>query len=245
MPAILETTLRTRKSVRHVHELMFSIYFSLLLILADDVSSKWVDNPGDRTPWVLHMKFLLTGDYRTHSLVADTKLRLAFVFLWAVSALGIFLLLRTLVRFSLTRSFLRIAAGVIVVAGFPLIFAYGCHTLLLLLLLVEVVAALLCTVFYAYRNWPSRALWAISLAVLHFTFWSWCTWNGDYFPPGWVGGVPLLWPGYTLTWVTVKDPVLIYPWLGLLATLAWGLYVRQSEENGQRAVYAAGKTDKR
>jgi hypothetical protein len=91
MPTILGTTPRTWKSVRHIHELMFSIYFSLLLILADDVSSKWVGNPGDRTPWVLRMKFLLTGDYRTHSLVADPKLRLAFVFLprqqnlWVVS----------------------------------------------------------------------------------------------------------------------------------------------------------------
>jgi hypothetical protein len=244
MPTIPETTPRTWKGVRHIHELMFSIYSSLLLILADDVSSKWVDNPGDRTPWVLRMKFLLTGDYRTHSLVADPKLRLAFVFLWAVSALGIFLLLRILARLSLTHAFLRIAAGVIIVAGFPLIFAYGCHTLLLLLLLVEVVAALVCTVFYAKRNWPSRALWAISLAVLHFSFWSWCTWNGDYFSPGWVGGVPLFWPGYTLTSFTVKDPALIYPWLGFLATLAWGLYVRQSGENGQREDYSAGKTDK-
>jgi hypothetical protein len=243
MPTILGTTPRTWKSVRHIHELMFSIYFSLLLILADDVSSKWVGNPGDRTPWVLRMKFLLTGDYRTHSLVADPKLRLAFVFLWAVLSLGIFLLLRVLARFSLTRAFLRIAAGVIVVAGFPLIFAYGCHTLIFLLFLVEAVAALVCTVFYACGNSPSSALWAISLAVLHFTFWSWCTWNGDYCSPGWMGGVPLFWPGYTLTWVTVKDPLLIYPWLGLLATIVWGLYVRQSEETGQHADYSGGRTD--
>lgn len=228
MPTMLETIPKTWKSVRHIHELMFSVYFSLLLILADDVSSKWVDTPGDRIPWVLRLKFLLTGDYHTHSLVADPGLRLAFAVLWAGSALGIFLLFRILTRLSLTHAFLRIATGIIVVAGFPLIFIYGCHTLLVLVLLVEVGAALACIIFFAYRDWPSRAPWAISLAMLHFAFWSWCTWNGDYFSPGWVGGVPLFWPGYTLTWITVKDPLLLYPWLGLLATLAWGFYVRQS-----------------
>jgi hypothetical protein len=118
----------------------------------------------------------------------------------------------------------------VAIAGFPLIFAYGCHNLLLLILLIEVAAALICTFFYVYQIWPRSTPWAISLAVLHFGFWSWCTWNGGYFSPGWVGGVPLFWPGYTLTWLTVEDPLLIFPWLGFLATLAWGGYVRQSGE---------------
>lgn len=234
MPTILETTSKPGTGRRYLHEITFSVYVSLLLILADDVSSKWVNNPGDRIPWVLRMKFLLTGDYRTHSLVADPKLRFAFVFLWAVLALGIFLLLRTARRPS-ARTFLRTGAGIVTVAGFPLIFAYGFHNILVLILLVETAAAVICVLIFVDRQWPRSVPWAISLALLHFGFWSWCTWNGHYFSPGWVGGVPLFWPGYTLTWLTVEDPVLIYPWLGFLTTLAWGLYIRQPAESPRHA----------
>lgn len=237
MPTPVLTIARPSKYVRYAHELALSVYFSGLVIWMNDAASKWRDQPGDRIPWVLQIEFLLTGDYRPPSLVDDPKLRFAFFFLWAVSALGIFLLLRLSARFSLTEKFLRTVGGIVAVAGFPLALVYACHTYSLLR--VEVLAALVCTFFYLYRNWPSRAYWAFLLLVLHFAFLSWCAWALRHYPPlgdsAALAIVPLLWPGVKLTRLTVEAPELIYPWLGLLASLAWGFYVRQPVEHNHLA----------
>jgi hypothetical protein len=222
-----ETTTKIGQLVRYAHELAFSVYFPFLLIWVNDARSGWRNNPGDRLPWVLQLQLLMTGGYHPRSSVDDSTLRIAFISLWAASAVTIFVLLRILARFSFTHVFLRTFAGIVAVVGFPLTCVYACPGLYayrgLSLTLVEVVAALVCAFLYVSGSWPSKAPWGILLLVLHFAFWSWCAWILRYFP---LGGVPLLWPGYSSTWHTLEAPQLIYPWLGFLASLGWGLYVR-------------------
>jgi hypothetical protein len=215
--------------------LAFAVYLPLLMIFANDAGSGWTNSLGDRVPWVLQAKFLLTGDYRTHSLIDDSKLRLAFVVLWAVSALGVFLALLVLGRFSFTRVFLRVGAGLVVVAGFPAICVYLWRNLYayrdVSLTVIEMALALVLTFLYAGWQWPRSAAWMIVLLILHFSFWSWCAWGLRYFAIP--GGVPLLWPGFRATRLTTEAPQLIYPWLGFLASVAWSLYVRQPSEKGE------------
>jgi len=223
------TTARYPNYVRYAHELMFSICVAGLVIWLNDATSGWRNSPGDRIPWILDMEFLLTRNPLPPPSVDDPKLRFTFAFLWAVSALCIFLLLRLSARFSLTRKSLRIIGGIVAVAGFPLAFVYARRNNPLPL--VEVAIALVCIYLYLYRNWPRKAYWALLLLVLHCAFWSWCAWAMRHYPPlgdpAALAGFPLLWPGSTLTRATTEAPELIYPCLGFLATRAWSFYVRQ------------------
>jgi hypothetical protein len=229
MTTTVATTARGPNLVRYGHELMFSIYLAGLVIWLNDAASGWRNLPGDRIPWVLEMEFLLTGNSRLPSSLDDPKLRFTFVFLWTVSALCIFLLLRLFARFSLTEKCLRIIGGIVAVAGFPLAFVYARRNYSLPL--VEVAVALVCIYLYLYRNWPGKPYWAVLLLALHCAFWSWSAWAMRHYPPlgdpAALAGFPLPWPGFKLTHATTEAPELIYPWLGFLATLAWGIYVRQ------------------
>jgi hypothetical protein len=230
--------------IRYLHELIFSIYLPGLLIWANDASSRWAGQPGDRVPWVLQLKFWMTGDDRSHSLVDDPKLRVAFVFLWIASAAVLFLLLRILARLSFVHFFLHSFAGVVAVAGFPLAYlcarlgrarvgefgaqfadVTGITVLCVSLLLLETAAVLLCAFLYSSGRWPRRTISAILVLVLHSGFWSFCAWGMRYLS---LGGVPLFWPGYNLTDLTLRAPQMLYPWLGFLASLAWGLYAKLS-----------------
>lgn len=219
--------------LRYAHELAFSIYFPGLLIWVNDASSGWVNAKGDKGPWVLQLESLITEGHRPHSPVDDPLLRFAFVLLWVISALGVFLLLRVLSRFSLVQVFLRTCGGIIAVAGFALAYLYVNISVRytstlgrvagLSWAMGEVAVALLCTFLYLLGRWPWRAPWTIVLLFLHFTLWSFLAWGMRYSP---LAGVPLLWPGFRLSTLTTEAPQLIYPWLGFLTSLAWGLYVR-------------------
>jgi hypothetical protein len=217
---------RFAKYVRCAHEIAFSIYFPLLLI--------WVNNDttpagvlGARIAWVVKMELLISGGRYPHSFM-DPTLRFAFAFLWALSAVVVFLCLRILGRFSFTHVFLRTFAGIVALAGFPLACVYVYRSLAWTL--VEAVAILVCACFYVFRSWPARAWWALLPLVLHSAFWTWAAWDTRTLGhPGFL----LLWPGYDLTWLTHEYPNLIYPLLGFLASVVWGLYVRQSAEPTQ------------
>jgi len=129
-----------------------------------------------------------------------------------------------LARLSFSDVFLRTFAGIVAVAGFPLtagyvsfrgyvqmlssiprafLYAYAPHRWLA----VEVMATLVCIFLYVFLKWPTKARWGLLLLCLHFAVWTWFVFIG--------GGKSLI----------------IFPLLGFLASLAWGMYVRQSAEN--------------
>jgi len=255
MPTLIGVTSKIPKYARYANEIAFSIYLPGLLIWVNDVSSRWANQPGDRVPWVLQLKFFITGDYGRHDLGDDPKLRFAFILLWVLSAVGVFLLLRILARLSFTHVLLRTFAGIVAIAGFPLtlVYAYlgaphaqtpGRSVAGFSWALVEVAAALVCAFLYVSGRWPHRVFWAISLLVVHSAFWSFCAWGmrDSLFP--W-GGVPLLWPGYNLTRLTLETPQLIYPWLGSLATVAWALYARHGSRRPEALAQNLGAADSR
>ncbi|MGB7624836.1 MAG: hypothetical protein WBN92_21015 [Terriglobia bacterium] len=227
--------------VRYLHEITFSIYFPLLIIMANSVRS--ILHPAGSS-WVDSLCLLFTRG-RSPQSYADPTLRFAFACLWAVSAAVLFLCLRSLAGFSFTRLFLRIFAGIVALIGFPLALWYvtfrtdlpvsGFPRALLNAsyyyvphwFVAELAATLVGAFFYVFRKWPAKTGWAVALLILHFGIWACLVLL--YVGAG--SGNILLWPGYSWTPLTRAYPSLIYPLLGFVASLAWGVYVRQSAES--------------
>jgi hypothetical protein len=211
MAEMIESTPQSRKRARLLHEIAFSIYFSLLLIIANAISS--IQNPAGKS-WVDELQFLIAGGRDAPSY------HFAFGFLWATSTAVLFLCLRMLARLSFSDVFLRTFGGIVVVAGFPLtagyvsfrgylrmlssfprafLYAYAPHRWLA----IEVMATLVCIFLYVFLKWPTKARWGLFLLALHFVIWTWFVL---------IGG---------------DESLIIFPPLGFLASLAWGLYARQ------------------
>lgn len=131
--------------------------------------------------------------------------------------------MRFLARLQILDLVLRTFAGIIAVTGFPLACGYisfrgylrmfGSVTRALLYvyaphrwLAIEVLISLACISVYVFLKWPTKARWGLLLLCLHFVIWTWFSSMGG------------------------ERSQLIYPLLGLLASLAWGAYVRRSVE---------------
>ena len=213
MSEMIEGVPQFRKRARLLHEIAFSIYFPRLLMMVNDLRS--IQHPSQRS-WVDDLQLLMAGVGRAPSY------HFAFTFLWAMSAAVLFLCLRMLARFSISDVFLRTFAGIVAVIGFPLAAGYISYLGYLHMLgsiprallyayapyrwlAIEVMAALVCVLLYVFLKWPSKARWGLLLLGLHFAVWTWLVLLGFF--------------------------SLVYPLLGFLASLAWGLYVRQSAES--------------
>lgn len=172
----------------------------------------------------------------------DSGLRFAFLLLWLGSATLVFLCVRLLSRSSSLRSLLRVVSGMVAVAGFPiasaytsfrgylnmlrsipqaLLYAYAPHRWLGL----EALASLVGLFLYAFSKRLQKATLALPMLFLHFAVWSWLV----IFGAG--SGNILLWPGHSWVSLTREHPSLIYPLLGLLASVVWGLYVRRPNQS--------------
>lgn len=212
---MIDSVPQSRKRARLLHEIAFSIYFPLLLITANGVRS--VQHPAGKS-WVDDLQLLIAGVCHAPSY------HFAFSLLWAASMAALFLCLRMLAGLSFSDVFLRTFAGIVAVAGFPLtagyvsfpgylhmlgsfprglLYAYAPHRWLA----VEVMATVVCIFLYVFLKWPTKAHWGLLLLGLHSAIWIWFVF---------IGG---------------EKSLMIFPPLGFLASLAWGLYVRQSREN--------------
>lgn len=212
MPEIVQRTMHPRKSARFFHEVAFSIYFPLLLITANTMAS--AQHP-ETNSWADKLYTLTIGDKQSQP--DGHAHRFAFFLLWGAAALVLFLCVRTLSGLSFTDFLLRTFAGVVAVAGFPLVsgyltfrgylhmlgsfprallYAYAPHNWLA----VEVTASLVCVFIYAFGKWNRRTRWGLLLLALHFGVWTWL----------------------------IRDlPIAICPLLGFPASVAWALYARQ------------------
>jgi len=213
MPEMIDGVPQSRKRARLLHQIAFSIYFPLLLITANAVKS--IQHPAGKS-WIDDLQLLTAGAWHTPSY------RFAFCLLWATSMATLFLCLHMLARLSFSDVFLQTFVGITVVAGFPLtvlyisfpgylhmlssfpralLYAYAPHRWLG----VEVMAALVCIFLYVFVKWPTKTLWGLLLLGFHFAIWTWFVF---------IGG---------------ERSLIVFPALGFLASLAWGLYVRQAE----------------
>lgn len=203
----------SRNRVRLIHEIAFSVYFPLLLILVNSIRS--AQHPA-RPSWINEFQLLIAGNKGAYSYYY-----LAFVILWVSSAAVLFFCLRLAARLSLSDVFLRSFAGLVAVLGFPvavayvtvpgymhmfgsfpraILYAYAPH----LWLGIEVAIALVCIFLYVFLKWPVHL--GLLLLVSHFLIWT------------------------ALASLGREKSLLVYPLFGFLASLAWGGYVNQSRE---------------
>jgi|SRR5579864_1614711 len=210
MPETIERVPRSN-SLRLFHEIAFSVYLPLLLIMTNTVRS--IQHPAGNS-WVDYLQSLFAGKG------VATDHNIAFAILWAISAVVVFLCLRVLANISIEDVFLRTFGGIVAVAGFPLIVGYVSFRGYLRMLssfprallyayvpnrwlAVEVVACLVCIFSYLFLKWPFKARWGLSLLVLHFSLWTWSLL---------IGG---------------EQSLLLFLLLGFPASIAWGSYIQQ------------------
>jgi hypothetical protein len=122
-----------------------------------------------------------------------------FLVLVLVTATILFLMLRLAARFGAVTKVLRIAPGFVAVVGLPVSLWLIEHFPAILLL--EILAAALCTFMYVVGRWKVSPYIGTLLLLLHFVFWAWGT-----------RGVLWFWP--------------IYPALGFCCVVVWALYMR-------------------
>lgn len=216
---------RSRGYFRWLHELVFSIYFSFLVVSAHEA--------GDH-PWSGRLlSYFLSHGYAQRPMgIEDYRVyTIDFSLLW-LSAVLIFLLLRLFSGFSLTRVVLRGFAGFVAIAGFPLALAYG-HGETVLSIQFGLVIAGVCLVLWKYPKWSASSRTKVLLLIIYFIVWS--TIGGGYRLSQ---GCLLLWPSWYLGWyipwhVAIwEHGWLAYPFLDLCSTLLWAKYLKLS---GQRA----------
>jgi len=218
--------------LRLLNDVMFAIYLCLLALMANSVRSV-LHGAGDS--WVHRLSVTVGAKPFSYG---DPGLRFAFLLLWLGSATLVFLCVRLLSRFSSIRSFFRVISGIVAVAGFPIACAYASFRAYLDMLAsipqallyayaphrwlgLEMLASLVGVFLYAFSKWLQKATFVLLILFLHFAIWSWLVILGAG------SGNILLWPGYSWVPLTREHPSLIYPLLGLLASVVWGLYLRQ------------------
>jgi len=201
---------RSINYVRWLHELLFSIYFALLVVTEETwkVGSAFLGRLG--YPLIHHLYHFLA--YLHHSTRYSPGLLFHTMALWWLLAVIVFVCLHLLGQIAFIRVFLRSVAGFIGVAGFPLFWLHlGNLTRLsdaaARWLLVETIVIAICVVLYLCRKWPTNPTFSVLIVVLHFGLWGWITWDAIS-----IG----FWSIYLL--------------LGICTSLVWGLYIRQPSD---------------
>ena len=202
---------RLTEYVRWLHELSFSVYCALMVVVQLDQleSSVFLGRLG----YPLYAFYRLLA-YLYHRSSFSPRRHVHFLALWFELAVLFLVCLRIVGRFAFGRAFVRRMAGFVAVAWYPLMYLLSSHPTTgrslalerwsleaVVLLWVEVVAVLTCVFFYLYRTrFPNAAL-SICVLVLHFGFWDWLL----------CGDCILLYHGYQL--------------VGLCASVFWAFYV--------------------
>jgi hypothetical protein len=143
----------------------------------------------------------------------------AFFLIWA-SAAALFICLRLLDRFSLTKVVLRFLAAFVAVVGFPLASLYSGEGRMPFLE-VELVVAAVCLGIWTYQKWRLSGHLNLFLLFLHFLLWA----LFSKFP---YLCCLYLWPDWIWRWgATFGDKMrFVYPLLGFCSTLIWAAHFR-------------------
>jgi hypothetical protein len=208
--------------LRWIHELLFSIYFSVVVVSAEETRSlSWATtlrlfDYSHRYPGVARP----IDDPRGERFIM-------FVLVWFIAG-AVFLSLRLLARHPFTRVILNPFAGFVALAGLPCAFlysGYGNRTILIEEIAISGIAVFL----YTFRKWQLPAWFGIGLLVIYFGISTWFAWNSwNTFPLGFY----ILWPSWDwilFAWVQTRA---IYPLVGFCSAVIWAMYVRQSTNTG-------------
>ena len=211
-----------RNRLRETCAVLFSLYFAFLLVSGHDRGgSSWsVD--------LLYQYKLHFHPDQMHVLDDDYRLSgIGFALIWG-AAIAVYLFGLLLRPFRKLNIVMLGLIGIVGVCGFPIVCLYagGNHSFVFYL---ELILAMV-FVFLFFRG--SRSLSGkvgVALLTIHFALWSWL--GGGY---QLVGAWRILWPSwYWHTRLIWHWAWLLYPAFGLLLTLVWGGYLRESESKAR------------
>jgi hypothetical protein len=183
-------------------DLSFSAYFSLLYV--------WFE---ESKPFAWPTRYLRF--WHPHAVALRRSDFLAFYLeVLIILTAAIFLGVRLISRFTLTRKLVRATGGILAFAGFPLVCLYGEKRLLLVAALA---VAGVCFVLWARLSWfRSTALNVLLLSAYYAFCW-------------FVAGKAPLEDRPIEGW-TIGDYVwILYPVVGFLYSLVWAAYFRQAQ----------------
>jgi uncharacterized membrane protein len=191
---------------RWLYELSFSAYAALLVVTEEGYKSGGSVFLGELSYIVLPI--CRTVARLTRRPASPLGLHPGIYLLWALLALIALISVHTVGRFPLLRKILSHAAGVVTVAGFPVIWL-RLGTMIHLSastarwLQIEIVGIIACLVLYLIRDSPWRLTLGLLALALHFGLWGWFT--RDAIATG-------FWWTYLL--------------LGVSSGMAWGVHVK-------------------
>ena len=203
---------------RITYEVLFSLYLSTVVISAEEMRD---------FSWSTSLRLLVFSHFRPRAQKPidnpHAERLIAFFLAWLLAIL-IFLCLRFVAKYSIRRLPLETAAGFVAFGGLSAALLYsGMGNRVLLA--AQVALGALCAFLYVYRMWP--ASWRLNLAfiLLYFGFSTWEAWHSWItFPLGFF----LLWPGFDWILGTYPQTKNIYPLLGFIFSMSWGIYVRDN-----------------
>lgn len=142
---------------------------------------------------------------------------LFFAEFFLIPAVVVFLCLRLMRRFSMTRILLRLG-GAIAIAGFPLACMYSIGYPFFAVL--ELTIATVCFLLWAYRKWPLSATLNALLMIVNYAFW--------FLFSGVIARVPPstgVWDWWSV-WTYIG---FLCPLVGIVYSLVWAVYFRRMD----------------
>jgi hypothetical protein len=211
------------KRIRLLHELLLSIYFPLLIFSVHE------REPGGR--WAIRLVYWAVshGYLRKNVGIEDDRIFYAdFLLVWSLIVF-LFLVLRLIAVLFRTQVVLHVFAPVVALLGYPLALLYVRQDLRLFLYF-ELGATALCALLWAYRRWFVSARVSFALLFLHYLFWATLGGGPSLRTASWIA----IWPSWYLrpgaSGIFTSNLWLVYPVLGILSSLLWAAYFRQSEQ---------------
>ncbi len=212
---------RTTSRIRALHELLFSIYLPFLIISAHERA------PGGRWAVRLVSWAVSRGHLPKNVGMEDNRIFFAdFILLW-LSVVLLFLILRLADKLLSMNFVLLDLAGAAYLIGYPLVLV-GTVGHPMPFLYVELVIAALCTFFWTNKTWPVSNYGSFLLLLFHFVVWSRFGGGKTLDEVAWIAIWPPLYLDRGARGITQLHLWPIYPLLGLLSTLVWAKYFRQS-----------------
>lgn len=204
-----QTIYRNLKYLERIHEVLFSAYFSLLFLWAEE------SRP---FPWSVQGRYIRFWHPHAVSLGLIDFL-LFYLALFLIPAAGMFVCLLVIKRLSLTHVLLRPVGGLLAIAGLPLVnFSLSRRYPTLVPLAVALMLPAICFVLWAYRKWPVSNPVTVFLLVMYYVVCSLFGGGPDSVNWRWAEGI------WEYLWF-------VYPTAGLCYTLVWAAYFKQSESD--------------
>lgn len=203
---------------RTTYELSFALYLSTVVMSVEELRD---------FSWSTTLRLLIFSHFHpgAHTPIDSPyqERLIAFILAWLLVII-FFLALRLLDHVSLVRAPLEMAAGCVALGGLPSALLYrgfGNH----ILLIAQIVLSGFLAFLYVYRRWPASARLNLALLTLYFGFSAWAAWHfSNAFPLQFF----LLWPGVDWILGTYQETQNLYPLLGFVFSVLWGIHVRDT-----------------